>query len=251
MSISEYILALMSIVVGLAMTQLLSGAAEIAQHAKPVRTYWIHTAWMVNLFVTLIHFWWWEFGLMQIEDWTFLPYAFVICYAVLLYFLVALLVPQHLSEQADLKEYFYSHRGWFFGTMALVQVVDFGDTFVKGWAYFIGWVRNIYPNLVIRAVCDLIGSETSFHGYGRPLNQLPLPECVIYASVKASNDIPPPNAGRKHQTSAEGEIRIKRDFRGPLRQHQSGPPRRLSARQKTGPRGSPASQERRRSRRET
>src|SRR4029078_1996812 len=139
MSISEYILALMSIVVGLAMTQLLSGAAEIAQHAKPVRTYWIHTAWMVNLFVTLIHFWWWEFALMQIQVWTFLPYAFVICFAALLSFLVALLAPQHLSEQADLKEYFYSHRGCFFGTMALIQVVDFGDTLVKGWTYFLGF----------------------------------------------------------------------------------------------------------------
>ena len=168
MSISEYILALMSIVVGLAMTQLLSGAAEIAQHAKPVRTYWIHTAWMVNLFVTLIHFWWWEFALMQIETWTFLPYAFVICFAVLLYFLVALLVPQHLSEQADLKEYFYSHRGWFFGTMALIQVVDFGDTFVKGWAYFIG-LGPYYPirNLVIIGLCAtaIRTRNERFHGF--------------------------------------------------------------------------------------
>ena len=52
-------------------------------------------------------------------------------------------MPQHLSEQADLKEYFYSIRGWFFGTMALIQVVDFGDTFVKGWAYLSVWVPNI------------------------------------------------------------------------------------------------------------
>ena len=99
MSISEYILALMSIVVGLAMTQLLSGAAEIAQRLKPLRTYWIHTAWMVYLFVTLIHFWWWEFGLMRILTWTFLPYAFVICFAVLLYFLVVLLVPSQLATK--------------------------------------------------------------------------------------------------------------------------------------------------------
>ena len=168
MTISEYILALMSIVVGLAMTQLLSGAAEIAQHAKPVRTYWIHTAWMVNLFVTLIHFWWWEFALMRIQTWTFLPYAFVICFAVLLYFLVALLVPQHLAEQADLKEYFYSHRGWFFGTMALIQVVDFGDTFVKGWAYFVG-LGPAYPirNLVIIGLCAtaIRTRNERFHGF--------------------------------------------------------------------------------------
>ena len=168
MSISEYILALMSIVVGLAMTQLLSGAAEIAQHAKPVRTYWIHTAWMVNLFVTLIHFWWWEFGLIRIQTWTFLPYAFVICFAVLLYFLVALLVPQHLSEQADLKEYFYAHRGWFFGTMALIQFVDFGDTLVKGWTYFVGLgleypIRNL--GIIALSVIAIRTRNERFHGF--------------------------------------------------------------------------------------
>jgi hypothetical protein len=154
MSLSEYILGLMSIVIGLAMTQLLSGAAEIAQQAKPVRTYWIHTLWMVNLFITLIHFWWWEFGLMRIQTWTFLPYTFVICFAVLLYFLVALLVPQRLQEQADLKEYFYARRGWFFGTMALIQVVDFGDTLVKGWSYFVS-LGPEYPirNLAIFGLC--------------------------------------------------------------------------------------------------
>jgi hypothetical protein len=70
-------------------------------------------------------------------------------------FLVALLVPQHLSEQADLKEYFYEHRAWFFGTMALVQLVDFGDTLVKGWNYFVslgGWKK--------RAECSLEANIT-------------------------------------------------------------------------------------------
>jgi hypothetical protein len=69
---------------------------------------------------------------MRILTWTFLPYAFVICFAVLLYFLVVLLVPSQLGEQSDLKQYYYSHRRWFFGTMAFIQIVDFGDTFVKG-----------------------------------------------------------------------------------------------------------------------
>ena len=147
------ILALMSIVVGLAMTQLLSGAAEIAQQAKPVRTYWIHTVWMVNLFVTLIHFWWWEFGLMRIQTWTFLPYAFVICFAVLLYFLVALLVPQHLSEQADLKDTLRSSR-LVFRHDGTDQFVDFGDTLVKGWTYFVDLGLE-YPirNLAIIGLC--------------------------------------------------------------------------------------------------
>ncbi len=166
MSISEYILALMSIVIGLAMTQLLSGAAQIAQHSKPLRTYWVHTAWMVYLFITLIHFWWWEFGLMRIQTWTFLPYAFVICFAVLLYFLVALLVPQQLGDETDLKEYYYSRRRWFFGTMVFVQIVDFGDTFVKGWTYFVGLgleypIRNL--SIIALSVIAIRTRNEKFH----------------------------------------------------------------------------------------
>jgi len=168
MGISEYILALMSIVVGLAMTQLLSGAAEIVQHARPVRTYWVHTAWMVYLFITLIHFWWWEFGLMRIQSWTFLPYAFVICFAVLLYFLVALLVPQQLGERAELKEYFFARRTWFFGTMAAIQLVDFGDTLVKGWAYFRGLgpeypVRNLA--IIVLSIVAMRTRKEWYHGF--------------------------------------------------------------------------------------
>ena len=167
MNISEYILALMSIVVGLAMTQLLSGAAEIAQHSRPIRTYWIHTGWMIYLFLTLIHFWWWEFGLLRIQSWTFIAYAFVICFAVLLYFLVALLVPQHLSDQADLKEYYYQQRTWFFGTMALIQLVDFGDTLVKGWGYFLSLgpeypVRNL--GIILLSMIAIRTRKEWFHG---------------------------------------------------------------------------------------
>lgn len=166
MTISEYILVLISIVVGLGMTHLLSGAAEMVQHAKILHPYSVHTAWMVYLFITIIHFWWWEFRLVQIQTWTFLPYAFVVCFAVLLYLLVALLVPQR-GETENIKEHYYSHRKWFFGTMALVQVVDFGDTLVKGRSYFTG-LGFEYPirNLAIIVLC-LVAIRTKnekFHG---------------------------------------------------------------------------------------
>jgi hypothetical protein len=166
MTISEYILVLISIVVGLGMTHLLSGAAEIVQHAKTVRPYWIHTAWMTYLFITIIHFWWWEFRLVQIKSWTFLPYAFVVCYAVLYYLLVALLVPER-GETENIKEHYYSHRKWFFGTMALMQLVDFGDTLVKGFAYFLN-LGPEYPirNLAIMVLCFVAirSKNEKFHG---------------------------------------------------------------------------------------
>jgi hypothetical protein len=166
-TISEYILVLLSIVVGLGMTHLLSGAAEILQRSGNSRPYWVHTAWMFNLFVTIIHFWWWEFRLVRITTWTFLPYAYVVCYAVLVYLLVAFLMPQPLGAGTDLKEYYYSHRKWFFGTMALIQVFDFGDTLVKGWGYFLGLgLEYVVRNVGVTALC-VVAIRTRnerFHG---------------------------------------------------------------------------------------
>jgi hypothetical protein len=166
-TISEYILVLLSIVVGLGMTQLLSGAAEILQRSHGSRPYWIHTAWMANLFVTIIHFWWWEFRLTQIQTWTFVPYAFVVCYAVLVYLLVAFLMPQPIGATTNLKEYYYSHRKWFFGTMALIQVLDFGDTLVKGLAYFTSLgleypIRNLC--VISLSVAAIRTKNEKFHG---------------------------------------------------------------------------------------
>ena len=167
MTLSEYILVLLSIVVGLGMTHLLSGAAEILQHSGNSRPYWVHTAWMLNLFVTIIHFWWWEFRLVRITTWTFLPYAYVVCYAVLVYLVVAFLMPQPLGAGTDLKTYYYSHRKWFFGTMALIQVFDFGDTLVKGWGYFLGLgPEYLVRNLAVTVLC-LVAIRTrneTFHG---------------------------------------------------------------------------------------
>ena len=167
MTLSEYILVLLSIVVGLGMTQLLSGVAEIFQRSHDTKPYWIHTVWIANLFVTIIHFWWWEFRLVQIQTWTFIPYAFVVCYAVLIYLLVAFLMPQPLGSATDLKDYYYSHRKGFFGTMAFIQILDFGDTLVKGLAYFqsLGWeypIRNL--SIIMLSVIALRTRNEKFHG---------------------------------------------------------------------------------------
>ena len=52
--------------------------------------------------------------------------------------------------------------------MALIQVVDFGDTFVKGWAYFIGLgPEYLIRNLVIIGLCAtaIRTRNERFHGF--------------------------------------------------------------------------------------
>jgi hypothetical protein len=125
----------LGILLGLAITRLLMGLARFVQHPGRQKVYGVHVGWAAFLFVLLTHFWWWEFRLVHVHDWTFVVYAFLICYVVLIFLLCTLLFPDDLDEYTGYRDYFLSRRVWFFGLMALSFLLDLGDTLIKGKAY--------------------------------------------------------------------------------------------------------------------
>lgn len=131
-----HIRVLLGIVLGLAITTLLKGLARFVQHPGRDRVYGVHIAWAISMFTLLAHFWWWEFRLVHHVHWSFVAYAFLILYVVVLYLLCTLLFPDDIGDYGSWQEYFQSRRKWFFGIMAVSYVIDFGDTLIKGRAYF-------------------------------------------------------------------------------------------------------------------
>ena len=93
MTFFEYIAVLVSIIVALGIAQILSGFARTIEKPQGQKIYWVHLVWATWLFVYLIFFWWFEFRLGQIEEWTFYAYLMVVLYATLLYLLSAILFP--------------------------------------------------------------------------------------------------------------------------------------------------------------
>lgn len=136
MNIFEYVAVLTSIVIGLSITHLLSGLAGIVQHPSRHRVYWTHLAWVAYMFFTVIWWWWWQIALSEIAVWTLGLYLYVITFAVVLYFICALLFPSDLEGYDGYEDYFLSRRKWFFGLLALAYIVDVGDTLLKGMDYF-------------------------------------------------------------------------------------------------------------------
>lgn len=134
--IYPHIRVVMGMVIGLGITRLLLGVARIVQHPKQYRLYTVHLAWIGSMLLLLVHFWWWEFDLYQIAHWTFGTYIFIISYAIALFLLCALLLPDNLSDYKDYQDYFIERRAWFFGVLAVVYVLDVVDTFIKGEAHF-------------------------------------------------------------------------------------------------------------------
>ena len=134
--IFPHVRIVMGMVIGLGVTRLLSGLARIVQHPRQYPLDPVHLAWVASLLLTLVHFWWWEFGLFGIRHWTFEIYFFIVLYAVTLFLLCALLFPDSMEGYAGYEDYFYARRGWFFGLLAATYLFDVIDTLIKGEAHF-------------------------------------------------------------------------------------------------------------------
>jgi len=156
----------MGMVIGLGVTRLLSGLARIVQHPAQYRLYGVHLAWVASVLLALVHFWWWEFGLFQVEVWAFGTYAFIVSYAIVLFLICALLFPDSMQDYVSYEDYFYARRAWFFGLLAATYLLDVVDTLIKGEAHFalFAWeylVRT--PILVTLCVVAAKTASQRFH----------------------------------------------------------------------------------------
>ena len=124
------------IVLGLAITRLLNGLARFVQHPRQYRVYVVHLGWVATLLLTLVHFWWWQFGLIDLRQWTFEIYLFLIVYAILLFTLCTLLFPDSMDDYTGYEDFFISRRRWFFGIFAATILFDVVDTRIKGPEHF-------------------------------------------------------------------------------------------------------------------
>ena len=159
----SHVRVLFSMILALAVGNILRGLGVIVQHPAKYRlVYWVHLTWAFFLSLYLIHFWWWEFSLHTLI-WTFPLYFFVTVYAVLLYFLSILLFPDRIAEYENFEDYFYARRDWIFGMFAAVFVADMIDTWIKGSAYL--W--HLGPTYIIRfaffVIFSLIAIRTRNH----------------------------------------------------------------------------------------
>ena len=137
MSQFEYVAVLISIIVGLALAQILRGVGRMVTSKGGPRPYWVHLVWTFYVFMNIAMFWWWEFRLGMV-DWSLSIYLVVITYATLLFFISLLVQPGNLAGISSYKEYYYSRRRWIFGLLIVISLWDFVDSFMKGVDHFLG-----------------------------------------------------------------------------------------------------------------
>ena len=74
----EYLSVLISIILALGMTRVLGGVGEMLQARSLRRLYWVHTIWIINLFLYLVIAWWifyrWQSATMDVFAVRLCPY---------------------------------------------------------------------------------------------------------------------------------------------------------------------------------
>jgi hypothetical protein len=128
----EFITVLYAVVVGLALTHLLSGFGRAIHLRARAPLWWVHVAWTVALFFFIAINWWTLFYLRDEATWTYPSYLYLLFYAVVLFLLVVLHYPPEPEGVPDYRAIFSTNRPWFLGTLTIAYVVDIGATALQG-----------------------------------------------------------------------------------------------------------------------
>jgi hypothetical protein len=114
---------LVSIILGLGMTELLTGLGRLIERRRSARLYLPALSWAVLLLLIQIQTWWTVYGLRSHSPWTFLQFFVLLLQPITLYLLSVLTLP-HGPDNLDLQANYFSHRRWFFGFFALLPLVS-------------------------------------------------------------------------------------------------------------------------------
>lgn len=125
MSQFEYLSVLVSIIVGLALTQLLSGLARLIQLRRRVAMHATTLCWIAILFLVDIQVWWVAFERRESHEWTFFAFLLYLLIPISVFLLSYLVLPDLGDEDnADLRANFEGNQSWFFGLLAAVPVIS-------------------------------------------------------------------------------------------------------------------------------
>lgn len=123
----SYLSVLLSIILGLAITQVLQGFRGLMLARSRVQAYWPSVAWAILLLVIDVQAWWAMYELRFRHDWSFLGFAVVLAQTVPLYLLAGLVLPDIGTKGAiDLRTHYYENHRWFFTLLVLLLVVSIG-----------------------------------------------------------------------------------------------------------------------------
>jgi hypothetical protein len=156
----DYLSVLISIVLGLGITNLLTGLAALVRHRDRVIAYWPLPVWMVTVFLIHVQTWWALFGLRGTEQWSFASFLVVLLQPVALFVMTALIVPDVAGvARIDLRTAFFRETRGFFGALFLALLASLAKNLILSGTFPEG--RNLAAHIVFIAIALVGGVSRS------------------------------------------------------------------------------------------
>ena len=118
----SYLSVLLSVILGLAIQQVLQGYRALALNRKRVTLYWPSLAWSATILMMAAQHWWASFDLAGHSNWSFAAFAAILIQTALIYMMAALVLPDvPPAEPLNLKDHYWREVTPFFasGTLAI------------------------------------------------------------------------------------------------------------------------------------
>jgi hypothetical protein len=127
----SYLSVFISLILGLGVAHLLTGAATLIRSRREVRLWWPTLLWMGTTFLIQVQTWWAMFTLRSVEQWSFAGFMIVLLQPVAIFMMAALIVPRAIAgEPIDLREDYYREFRWFFSALLLALIASLAKNLV-------------------------------------------------------------------------------------------------------------------------
>ena len=119
----SYLSVLLSVILGLAIQQVLIGYRGLALSRRNIRWYAPPLIWSVLILLMVAQHWWSSFGLAGRAEWSFALFATILVQTALFYMMAAVVLPDiPADQQTDLRAHYYREAPAFFAIGAATIV---------------------------------------------------------------------------------------------------------------------------------
>jgi hypothetical protein len=127
----DYLSVLISIVLGLAIANVLGRLAAVVTARARYNFYWPPLAWAIWIFFIAVQHWWAQWGVRHTASWSFGAYWLQLLVPVDLFLLSSLVLPERQDEVVDLGDWYFDNRRWFFAVMFFLPALSIADEFAR------------------------------------------------------------------------------------------------------------------------
>lgn len=134
MSPFEYVIVLVSIILGLGITTILTGVADWIKHRPQALAYPPYLIWIGLVFILHMHEWWECYSYRTIEEWKLPMFLVFVLYPINLYLLAHLLFPASHQEDYSARDFYLRNWPKLFTCALLLPLISLAqNVFISGY----------------------------------------------------------------------------------------------------------------------